>query len=697
MPRDRSHDLRDTRAVHSTVYCLLVGIDAYGPPINAPLEGCRNDMHHLEEYLRGRLGDAARIVTLTDAQATRDGVVAGFRTHLAQAGKGDVALFAYSGHGSQELPPAEFAFGDASGKLQNLLLFDAGQEAAGTFVWPLADKELGMLLDEVADRGAHVVAMLDCCHSGDGTRDAFVTVRQWNPASVRGADAAAQTAIDKLKGPRPVDGFLDGTMRHFEKQSAIGHVALTACQSSELAKELMVGDEHRGAFTATMIDVLETVGDKADYRSVIAAVRSRIERAVERQRPSVYPLDAGGLGDGRFLDGTIEPAPASFRMTKSESGWSIDAGAVHGLRPPAGGEEFRFACLQPDGTACGQVRVVTVETGRCEVEPIGWEPADIAYRAVISWVPLPTATVAFDPVDGEAAASAYKEIRTLLTSCGPAGAPSPYVREKADGSSSQQLALRVRFESDQAGGPCLRVLRADGSPAIPTAASAVPCADPARAASVVVSQLEHVARWEQLRDLGSHRSALSDAVQLKIFPAAPDEMTLPSDRQPYGLAADYTIPYAASGEAPNVFMHLKNTADHDLYVAVLDLTDRLECDVLYQTKAIAAGAEDNVNAKGGPMRLTLSDGVEPVPGARTQDWLKIVVSESPFDANAFELAAVGEQARAVGPAPSNMLELIAARTVSRAITAVDPTQLAPAGADWSASTVALVVEVPPVA
>ena len=99
-------------------------------------------------------------------------------------------------------------------------------------------------------------------------------------------------------------------------------------------------------------------------------------------------------------------------------------------------------------------------------------------------------------------------------------------------------------------------------------------------------------------------------------------------------------------------MHLKNTSDRDLHVALLDLTDRLECDVLYQSQKIAAGIEDNVNAKGGPMKLSLSSAVDPVPGARTQDWLKIIVSESPFEASAFELAAVGEQARSTGTPPS---------------------------------------------
>ncbi|MEP7115925.1 MAG: hypothetical protein ABI862_21850, partial [Ilumatobacteraceae bacterium] len=345
----------------------------------------------------------------------------------------------------------------------------------------------------------------------------------------------------------------------------------------------------------------------------------------------------------------------------------------------------------------GQVRVVSVETGRAAVEPIGWEPADIAYRAVISWVPLPTATVTFDPVDGDPAAAAYAEIRKRLASSGPQGAPSPYVREKVAKSSSSGLALRVTFEDKEPLGPCLRVLRADGSPAIPTAASTVAYGDPARAAATIVQQMEHVARWEQLRDLGSHRSALADAVQLKIYPANPDEMALPSDRKTYELAGEYTIPYGKGGDAPNVFMHLMNTSDRDLHVALLDLTDRLECDVLYQTKKLAAGTEDNVNEKGGPMKLSLSAGVDPVPGARTQDWLKIIVSENEFGANAFKLDAIGEQSRSVGAAPSNMLELIAARTVSRSIAAVDPGKFESAGADWCATTVALVVEVPTVA
>ena len=349
-------------------------------------------------------------------------------------------------------------------------------------------------------------------------------------------------------------------MQHFQSTSSTGHVALTACQSSELAKELIIGDEHRGAFTATMIEVLETVGDKADYRSVIAAVRSRLERTVERQRPGVHPLDAGGLGDRRFLDGTIEPAPPSFLMTKSESGWSVDAGAVHGLRAPADGEEFRFACLQPDGTPCGQVRVVAVESGQAAG---GADGLGAGRHRVPSGDLVGAASDGNRHVRRRRGRCRRTPPTTRFVRCWRRAARQVRRRRMcASGSPVSPpggLALRVRFEDDEPGGPCLRVLRADGSPAIPTAASAVACGDPVRAAPTVVQQLEHVARWEQLRELGSHRSALADAVQLRIYPAGPGEAALPSDRDPYAPAGEYTIPYGTDGEAPNVFMHLKNT------------------------------------------------------------------------------------------------------------------------------------------
>ena len=178
--------------------------------------------------------------------------------------------------------------------------------------------------------------------------------------------------------------------------------------------------------------------------------------------------------------------------------------------------------------------------------------------------------------------AAYEQVRQVLASSGPSGTPSPYVREQDRGF----VSGRARPAREVRGRRARRTVPAGAARRRLTCHPHCGVGGRVRAIRpaplpTVVQQLEHVARWEQLRELGSHRSALADAVQLRIYPAGPDEMALPSDRDPYALAGEYTIPYGSNGDAPNVFMHLKNTSDRDLHVALLDLTDRLECDVLY--------------------------------------------------------------------------------------------------------------------
>ncbi len=163
-----AHPLRTgapTMAGH--VYALLVGIDAYSGVV-PPLSGCVNDVTAFGDVLRGRVAaEELSMVTVTDEDATRETVTREFAAHLGQAGADDVALFYYSGHGAYQEAPQELWDFEPDHQNETLVLVDS-REPGG---WDLADKELAVLIAQVAANGCHLLVVLDCCHSGDATRD----------------------------------------------------------------------------------------------------------------------------------------------------------------------------------------------------------------------------------------------------------------------------------------------------------------------------------------------------------------------------------------------------------------------------------------------------------------------------------------------------------------------------------------------
>ena len=174
-----------------TIYALLIGIDDYPAPIPS-LHGCVNDIDAFAGYLSERVakdqGVALNLKTLKNFEATRQAVINEFRTHLGNAKKGDIALFYYSGHGSQEQAPEEFWKIEPDHLDETLVCFDSRDPGN----WDLADKELAKMISDVAANGPHVALILDCCHSGSGTREIGTVVRR-APTDLR---------------PRPIESFI---------------------------------------------------------------------------------------------------------------------------------------------------------------------------------------------------------------------------------------------------------------------------------------------------------------------------------------------------------------------------------------------------------------------------------------------------------------------------------------------------------
>jgi Caspase domain len=100
-----SQGLFDTKAVAQSTprkLALLVGINNYSNGI-PQLQGCVNDVLLQKQLLTYRFGFFPQdILTLTDEQATRKGILQAFEEHLIkQAKPGDIVVFHFSGFGSQ--------------------------------------------------------------------------------------------------------------------------------------------------------------------------------------------------------------------------------------------------------------------------------------------------------------------------------------------------------------------------------------------------------------------------------------------------------------------------------------------------------------------------------------------------------------------------------------------------------------------
>ncbi|MBK9094920.1 MAG: caspase family protein [Anaerolineae bacterium] len=557
-----------------TIYALFVGIDDYLGGVN-PLNGCVNDVTRMRDLLAARVtgaGDRFALRLLVNEQVTRKGLIEAWRGHLGQAGPDDVALFYYSGHGSQEHAPPEFWDFEPERMNETLVCHDS--RAAGG--WDLADKELAQLISEVAANGPHFTVILDCCHSGSGTRTAEeITVRQEK------AHPGVRPIASYIVTPQQVaalQGQASGAASPARPWAAIAsgrHILLAACRPEQTAKETWFpgpsGLEKRGAFSFYLQDTLQQTGAALSYRDLFKRVNALVQGRVPEQDPQMEASEPADL-EQPFLGGAIPAAPAAFTLSvNKELGWVVDAGAVHGIpQPTESGETTQFALFPFDvdlarlrslEQAIGQASVVQVFPGQSLVAPMGRSGVPLStkttYKAVVTSTPLPPLAVAFE---GDPAALGLVR-RALAEINGPA-APSLLVRE-GDGPGAE-----YRLLADAESGR-YRIRRA--AEALRFAVD-TPGLDP-DGARLVAQRLEHIARWVSTARLTNPATGLErDAVQLEIYREREGgELELLSTSSGLRLAYEQVD---GKWRWPRVQIRLRNaTSDQRFFCMLLDLTE----------------------------------------------------------------------------------------------------------------------------
>jgi hypothetical protein len=159
---------------------LLVGINQYP---SQPLQGCVNDMELQRQLLIHRFGFNPRdIYTLTDGQATRQGILEAFEEHLIkQAKPGDVVVYHYSGHGSRVFDPDPIVVEPGSNGGLNGTFVPVnygsidGLPQQGGVVEDIMGHTLFLLM--LALKSENFTAVLDSCYSGTAIRKIRVRAR----------------------------------------------------------------------------------------------------------------------------------------------------------------------------------------------------------------------------------------------------------------------------------------------------------------------------------------------------------------------------------------------------------------------------------------------------------------------------------------------------------------------------------------
>jgi hypothetical protein len=305
-------------------YALLIGIDTYQPenttvkhpqgvdsgrfapgaPLFHNLAGPTYDVASMREMLTsskfGFPNDDQHIHLLENGAATRAGILAAMNKYLIdQPHKGDTVVLYVAGHGSLRVnTKSEKQSFDLAGKatpLDNTIVpADAYLGAED-----VRDREIERIFNKALDKGIHLTAIFDTCHSGGTARGAEI-----GPRTV-----ARMLAYDPRDIAEAPDRNSDGTpVIAPEDRKDNAALVMAATQVDQLARELPDASPPHGVFTLALINALQALPANIPVTDLWKRVQVDLEmQGFADQQPSLdgskqrkeQPLFGGEAAKGK--------------------------------------------------------------------------------------------------------------------------------------------------------------------------------------------------------------------------------------------------------------------------------------------------------------------------------------------------------------------------------------------------------------
>ncbi|MBC1238060.1 caspase family protein [Nostoc sp. 2RC] len=619
--------------MNRSVYALIVGINNYQSPTIPPLKGCVNDIIVIDEFLRKHLTnneDKLFIKKLINHEATRQAIIDGFREHLCQAKSNDVALFYFSGHGSQERAGQEFWNLEPDHLNETLVCWDSRTDN----IWDLADKEIAKLITEVSQNHPHIVIILDCCHSGGGTRDENNNVS----SDKFNLQYTGIRSVNTEWRERPLSSFIlsDKEINSFFSNSDLNdnqtnkfflphgeYILLAACRDNEEAKEHR--SQKRGVFSYFLMDSLQRNGS-LNYRDLFKRANALVRSLYPNQSPQIEATNTNYL-DQPFLGGIVGQRQIYFTVIYDGlNGWSIDAGAVHGIIYSKGNEKTRLAIFPinvedisqlQDAIAVAEITEVLPQLSRINIsgEREILDP-ELTYKAVITSLPASFLKVY---LKGEESGVNYARQAIKTASFGESY--SLYIGE-VDNFNEADVCL-------QALGDKYFIIRVSDQRQL---ISPIP-GFTSESALQAIHALEHIARWINIATITNPANSLitTNAIQMQVY----QQESEIHDSQIY-------LEYQSNNgklQPPKIRIKLTNKSENALYCVLLNLTELFAVTAIPfaggRTGILLQPGQEIWALEGRDISMVIPQNFWHQGVTEYKDILKLIVSTSEFDANLF--------------------------------------------------------------
>lgn len=322
------------------------------------------------------------VVVLQASQTDHDGILAAMKKYLVDEPKpGDTVVFYDASHGSLRM--------NSKGTKLTILIGGKYVHADSTLVpsdaykggYDVRDREMARIFNAAADKGIHVTAIFDSCHSGGISRGIGPQYKNrtlaYDPRDIGEAPEMLPSGDPK---PAPTE----------RKDNPA--LVFSAAQQDQTAKEMPSSDkatEPHGAFTTALIQTLQALPANAPASLVYQRVKAVLEGgSVPDQEPDLdatgerrqQPLFGGSAADS----GKIRAA--ALQTDDSGAVW-LDIGRVSGV-----GVGSEFTATTPDGKGQPVILRVAELQGIARstatiVSPAGAKVAPGDVFEMTKWVP----------------------------------------------------------------------------------------------------------------------------------------------------------------------------------------------------------------------------------------------------------------------------------------------------------------------